>query len=358
MSTRATSPRTPVSLRAGDPGDAAEPARRTRPARPAGPASRPPGRRTGPADSIGAVGLPGKSRFSASVTTRGAAPAGSTVASVPPQVTRRNGEPSASSTTTIGTAYSTGRRITLRASRYQAPWPSATGGPAHRPADPQRVHLRAEHGQQRGHDGQRGEHVHQDGGHPAVAHRAQERLGEQHQAGQGHRDRDAGDRARCGRRWPRSAPPRPATDALAVQFLAEPADHEQAVVDGQAEAEDRGDVDRVDRHRGDQGQQPQRGERAEDRDAADGQRQAGRGQAAEDDQHQDQQHRQREALGPADVRGDLLVDRLVGRDLAADLGAQTGRAEPALDRVVVRPAARRRCPRPARARRRFPGRWR
>ena len=50
------------------------------------------------------------------------------MASVPPQVTRRNGEPSASSTTTIGTAYSTGRRMTLLASRYQAPCPSPTGG--------------------------------------------------------------------------------------------------------------------------------------------------------------------------------------------------------------------------------------
>src|ERR1035441_11017356 len=72
---------------------------------------------TGPGNwmmvSIGAVGLPGKSRFSVSVTTRGAALAGSTVASTPPQTTFRNGEPRASSSTTIGTAYSTGRRITL-----------------------------------------------------------------------------------------------------------------------------------------------------------------------------------------------------------------------------------------------------
>src|SRR5712692_412223 len=99
---------------------------------------------TGPGNwttvSIGAVGLPGKSRFSASVTTRGAAPADSTVASVPPQTTFRNGEPSASSSTTIGTAYSTGRAHD--AVRQPVP-PAAVGGwrPADRPADRQRVDL-------------------------------------------------------------------------------------------------------------------------------------------------------------------------------------------------------------------------
>jgi hypothetical protein len=71
------------------------------PARAGEPATGPPNRTT---DSIGAVGFPGKSPFRASVTRRGSALARSTVASVPPQVTRRNGEPSASSTTTIGTA--------------------------------------------------------------------------------------------------------------------------------------------------------------------------------------------------------------------------------------------------------------
>src|SRR5437899_12902617 len=120
MSTRATSPRTPVTCAPLTPGTW----RRllTYDARPASRTGEP---ATGPENfttaSMGAVGLPGKSRFSASVTTRGPAPAGSAVASVPPQVTRRNGEPSARSTTTIGTAYSTGRRMTLLAIRYQVP---------------------------------------------------------------------------------------------------------------------------------------------------------------------------------------------------------------------------------------------
>src|SRR6202012_4413827 len=46
--------------------------------------------------SIGLVELTGKSRFSASVTCRAWALAGSARASVPPQETRRNGNPSAS----------------------------------------------------------------------------------------------------------------------------------------------------------------------------------------------------------------------------------------------------------------------
>ena len=50
------------------------------------------------------------------------------MASTPPQTTFRNGEPRASSSTTIGTAYSSGRRMTLCASRYQPPLSSAAGG--------------------------------------------------------------------------------------------------------------------------------------------------------------------------------------------------------------------------------------
>ena len=52
---------------------------------------------------MGLAGLPGKSWFSASVTTRAGAPAGSARASVPPQVMWRNGAASASSATTITT---------------------------------------------------------------------------------------------------------------------------------------------------------------------------------------------------------------------------------------------------------------
>ena len=81
----------------------------------------------------------------------------------------------------------------------------------------------------------------------------------------------------------------------------------------------------------------QRGERAEDRDDADRQRQAGRGEAAEDDDQQHGQDRQRDRLGPRDVGADLLVDVAVDRDPAADLdvsspGARAGRPRSARGR--------------------------
>src|SRR6185437_15589337 len=107
----------------------------------------------------------------------------------------------------------------------------------------------AEHGEQRGQDGERGDHVDRDRGHAAVAHGAQEDRLEQHQARQRERDRDPGDEdgAARGGHGPRDGA---LYALLAAQFLAEPGDDEQAVVDAEAEAHDRGDVDRVDRDRG------------------------------------------------------------------------------------------------------------
>ncbi len=53
---------------------------------------------------IGLVALAGKSRSSVSATCRLSVPAGSALASMPPNVTRRNGRPSTSSTATTPTA--------------------------------------------------------------------------------------------------------------------------------------------------------------------------------------------------------------------------------------------------------------
>ena len=100
---RTVDPRIPVSWAAETPGHALEALQVRSRARPAGP-----GPLAGPSSfaitSIGLAGLPGKSWFSASVTTRAGEPAGSDRASVPPQVMCRNGAASASSATTITTA--------------------------------------------------------------------------------------------------------------------------------------------------------------------------------------------------------------------------------------------------------------
>src|SRR3712207_9541352 len=87
----------------------------------------------------------------------------------------------------------------------------------------------------------------------------------------GDRDRAAGGRHRAGEGG--------LDVLLPADLLAEPADHEQAVVDGQPQADDRDEVDREDRDVGQVGESAQRRERAEDRRSADRQRQARRGEA-------------------------------------------------------------------------------
>ena len=76
--------------------------------------------------------MPGKSLVSDCATTRAGALAGNALASVPPQLTCRNGSASTSRAATIAVAYTSGLRITLVASRYQPPAASLARG---RPAD-------------------------------------------------------------------------------------------------------------------------------------------------------------------------------------------------------------------------------
>ena len=126
---------------------------------------------------------------------------------------------------------------------------------------------------------------------------------------------------------------------LAAEFLAEPGDDEQAVVDAEAEAQDRGDVHRVDGDRGGQREQAEHGERAEDREAADRERREGGDHAAEDDHQEDEQHGERDRLGPRDVRADRAVDGDLGGRGAADLGgdAVSRRARPGGEVRLVSP---------------------
>ena len=115
-----------------------------------------------------------------------------------------------------------------------------------------------------------------------------------------------------------------------AQLVAEPADHQQPVVDAQAETEDGDDVDdggvEVDEVReAQQGRQPagDRGHRAEDRDAR-------REEPAEDHDHHQQRHRQRDALAGAQVLLDLVVDGVDQLGEAADLRRRTGFDRPHL----------------------------
>src|SRR5579863_4688550 len=70
---------------------------------------------------MGVVEFPGKSRARAEATSRGTALVGNTVASVPPQMTLRKGDPSASNSTTIDTVTTIGFRMTWFARRKNRP---------------------------------------------------------------------------------------------------------------------------------------------------------------------------------------------------------------------------------------------
>ena len=197
------------------------------------------------------------------------------------------------------------------------------GGPAAEERQGEPVDPAAEHGQQgREHDqgADRGQGDHGDAG---VAEGAQEVEGE-HQQG------EQGDGHGGGAEQHRAAGGAHGHDQgvghlpAGPQLLAVAGDDEQAVVDGQAEAERGGQVEGVDGDVGDLGQDPQHEQGADDGEAADGQRE-GPGDGAGEHQHQQEQgDRDGDGLGPGQVGLDLLADLAEDLGLAADLDAEGG----------------------------------
>ena len=139
-----------------------------------------------------------------------------------------------------------------------------------------------------------------DDGDAGVGERPQEVQREDQQRGQ--RDGD-GQRALnsdgAARGLHRRARRRPRRVVAAAQLLAEAGHDEQAVVDGQAEAHGGGEVEREDRHVGDEREHPQHEERADDGEHADGQRERCGDDAAEHEDEQQQRDRERDHLGPS-----------------------------------------------------------
>ncbi len=134
----------------------------------------------------------------------------------------------------------------------------------------------------------------------------QEVLGEEQHRREGHRDREGREEDGAAGRAQGRADRRQGF-AAGGEFLTEAADDEQGVVDGQSQAEGRGEVHREDRHVGELGQAAQHRVGAEDGDDADAQRQQGGHRAAEDHHQQHQRDRQGDHLGTEQV---LLDDRL------------------------------------------------
>ena len=202
-----------------------------------------------------------KSVASLSAAMWAGASSGSTRWSTLPHFTPRKGEAMASRTATTATITTIGRRITAWASR---------GPPAvhvvhdHRtvpaPRQPAAVDLaaeQAEHGRQHG---ERGQHRDHDRGDAAVAHAAQERLREDQQAGQGCGNGEPGeqDGAARGDHGPLDRGGRRLRIVIGQgrHLFAEPTDHEERVVDREADPQQRDHVDGEDRDLGELGDHP------------------------------------------------------------------------------------------------------
>ena len=118
-------------------------------------------------------------------------------------------------------------------------------------------------------------------------------------------------------------------------LLAEPVDHQQPVVDAEADAEHVDDVDREDRHVAEHGGGDEHGERGDDTGERDEQRHAGGAQPAEQEDHREERDRQRDRLAAQEVvlrcGAELLADEHVAADehlggveLAGDVGDLVG----------------------------------
>ena len=149
----------------------------------------------------------------------------------------------------------------------------------------------------------RGEHGHE---RAAEAHRVEEALREHQQGGErrGHRQRAEQHGAAGGLERPAD---RRGRRASLGELLPVARNHEQRVVDRQPEPEPGREIEREDGHVRHLVRDLQGEERADDREAADHERQQGRDRAAEEQQRQQEQEGEREELGAAQVVLDLVV---------------------------------------------------
>ncbi len=122
---------------------------------------------------------------------------------------------------------------------------------------------------------------------------------------------------------------------LAGELLAEPADDEQRVVDGQPEPDQRDDVDREDRDVGEHRDESDDRQRTEDGNRTDEPWHECRDQAAEDKQAQHEHDRHRDRLGAGDVGRHGLTDVVEDRPLATDVLVKTVGIQVVLDRGKV-----------------------
>ena len=166
------------------------------------------------------------------------------------------------------------------------------------------VHARTEDGEQGGQKREAVEDGRHHDDHPRQPHRADRAGAQQQEARQADGDGDAGEHDRAARRRERAGQRLGAV--AATQLLAEAADDEQRVVDGDAQADHADDVVGVGRDRREPAEHDSAGQARRDGQHADQQRQRGGHRRAEDQQEQRQHQRQHDELRAAQVRpGDL-----------------------------------------------------
>ncbi len=126
---------------------------------------------------------------------------------------------------------------------------------------------------------------------------------------------------------------RTSATASAEELLATATDHQQGIVDTQAEAQQGREIEHEDAHGGDGGDQHDGGQRDEHRQSANDHRHARGHDAAEDEQERDRGERQADELAPTEV---ILRDRLdvpVERGTAGQRDVEAGlRHDGRLDR--------------------------
>ena len=118
--------------------------------------------------------------------------------------------------------------------------------------------------------------------------------------------------------------------ARALELLAVARDEQQPVVDGQAEAQRGGDVQREQRRVHDARHHPQHEERAEHRDDPEQQRDRRRDDAAEDEQQQDREDREGDHLRPGEIVTRLVVDLVEADRETAHAHVERAVADPPL----------------------------
>ena len=206
---------------------------------------------------------------------------------------------------------------------------------------PDAVDPRTEYGEQRRQQRQRREHRDDRDQHPADAHPAQQRQRQDDHRQQADRHGRAGDDHRVPGVRHRLDERRLDVVSFA-QLVAEAEDHQQRVVDRDAEADERDQELHDDRDVRDVGQRPDERERVEDRRDSDDERHQDRGQRPEDEEEDDQRAEAADQRLQEDARASVLavavrlVERVATGHVDGDPGREAVRRDCAhLDRAAL-----------------------